>query len=994
MRWILLSLSVLTLASCADALSEVDGSTQVECTNDAQCPTGSRCVTEVQRCVADNSGDTDPPNALSVALEPAQARLGDTVVLRFDSSEPLIGDPIVLLGSGDPMFLAEGGTDRSALRYEYRFIVTASATDGTLPIAVTLVDSGGNRNTATVAELVVDSVPPSGEITWALAAGQSALPLTRPSGFSIQGDADTTLSSLELIRGDASAVDVLSSSSIVDGGNGAFTGALDLEMLGVNDGQSVSLRAILADGAGNLSLVDAIRTAQIGVDGTLPSDVSAMYVGVEPIQSRDVAIQVAALGATEVWLEGDLVDDPAWIPVAFPATRLVTLSAGAGSKTIRYRVRDGAQNTTELQTLSLALVDTADMVGPQVLSVTATDPSVIDVAFDEPVDPASAELISAYTLTKIGGFAVPPPAIIGTAVDPGGQVVTLFLDGDLVGADTYRLEVTGVRDLFQQLQDPDPSSNDFNGFGPAPDTTPPTIIAPLFDRQTVERSPLLVWSARVGATSYDVQLSAEPDFSDPIIDMTIEAPTTLVRVPMNLDDETYHWRVRSDVPTSGWRTSTIEIIHRRLLVSAGASCSPCYGNQDKPFPTVAQALEASSALDVDEVQVRGGATYDEFVTLRSGVDLLGGYNATFTARDPELNVTTLTASTNPIAVAAIGVTEDTQLDGFSIQANDSPVVTGLLISASDSSLTISNNTISVLGDGVLGSDGVSGESTAIDITLSGSFGSVSPLEDAASGPRLFNNRIIGAARGSPMDGDDDELGFALIIRNASPLIEANEITGRTGDDDTIAVQVRGSGSPVFTNNLIRTESGSSLFCVAIDVVAGGSNSDPARIELLNNTAIANNCTSRIGPNSRGLAVRLGRSIPILKNNLFVQLGTGGACLESSGLALLQGGTGTFENNGYIGCGTCWLDNGFDGCTTGSDTSVFPLVANEQSDDLDVFVSSGTDFRLSGSAPSWARTGGANLGVSCGPGQARRVCVTDDLDGNARTAGYSRGAYEF
>lgn len=76
----------------------------------------------------------------------------------------------------------------------------------------------------------------------------------------------------------------------------------------------------------------------------------------------------------------------------------------------------------------------------------------------------------------------------------------------------------------------------------------PTIVnleSPENDSKDVSTTPELVWNKAQNATSYNVQVSKVPDFSETVVDLTV-SDTLLIIDMMALENETtYYWRVKS-----------------------------------------------------------------------------------------------------------------------------------------------------------------------------------------------------------------------------------------------------------------------------------------------------------------------------------------------------------------------------------------------------------------------------------------------------------------
>lgn len=84
-----------------------------------------------------------------------------------------------------------------------------------------------------------------------------------------------------------------------------------------------------------------------------------------------------------------------------------------------------------------------DITPPAIVSVSASDPSFVDVFFTEPVDPATAGNPANYSID--GGIG--QPAIADVAPEGEPERVQLFLSTPLAANTSYTLTVTGVEDI-------------------------------------------------------------------------------------------------------------------------------------------------------------------------------------------------------------------------------------------------------------------------------------------------------------------------------------------------------------------------------------------------------------------------------------------------------------------------------------------------------------------------------------------------------------------
>jgi len=167
------------------------------------------------------------------------------------------------------------------------------------------------------------------------------------------------------------------------------------------------------------------------------------------------------------------------------------------------------------------------------------------------------------------------------------------------------------------------------------------------------------------------------------------------------------------VPNNGCE---LQIDALAVYVSAhgGRDTADC-GEVSAPCARIEQGLDRAQEQGLRRVRVSDGV-YREDVTLRAGIDLLGGHHRTQWIQDPELNITLIEGSNSGAldrrAVSALDIQIPTLLEGFVIRGA-SPLISGnsygLYIRDCDDSLEIRDCRI-FAGDGGRGSDGDSGES--------------------------------------------------------------------------------------------------------------------------------------------------------------------------------------------------------------------------------------------------------------------------------------------
>ncbi|MEO1170442.1 MAG: Ig-like domain-containing protein [Myxococcota bacterium] len=356
-----------------------------------------------------------------------------------------------------------------------------------------------------------------------------------------------------------------------------------------------------------------------------------------------------------------------------------------------------------------------DRDAPRLVAAVATSENVLELTFSEPV-----VLQRESTVFTVTGLAVRSTAPVGDT-----QIV-LTTDTQVPG-NTYTVTAERLVDLSGNLIDSSASSLSFVGFGLVPDQTPPDLVTPL-DLEVVRgQRASLSWSARLGATRYEVQVSTSPDFASQVEgspfrvdagDPPVGLPPTSLMLQELPPEQTIYWRVRADVtaPAEG-STDPWSLVSARSFELLGDAvhvfcapppedCSPQNsdaptqarvesGNLSTPYRSVDRAIVAAFAQEIPTVRVarRGeGAVYEEAITLLSGVSLLGGFDSTFETRD--LSSPTTIRSDGIVATAAsisrsfgdTTVLEGVRLEGASDSEQDFSVA--LAVNNSDGALVV------------------------------------------------------------------------------------------------------------------------------------------------------------------------------------------------------------------------------------------------------------------------------------------------------------------
>lgn len=162
----------------------------------------------------------------------------------------------------------------------------------------------------------------------------------------------------------------------------------------------------------------------------------------------------------------------------------------------------------------------------------------------------SADVVFTVSSTDIGGWSHPIglSTNISTLGLPAGASTTFSHDPLVAGSSstvtlsnldgvvgTFTIEVTATSITTERS-----ASYTFTLIGP-PDV--PTFSAPVNNASDVAVSPTLSWNASNGAATYDVQVSANSDFSNPVYDANVNGTQTNISGLSN--STTYYWRARA-----------------------------------------------------------------------------------------------------------------------------------------------------------------------------------------------------------------------------------------------------------------------------------------------------------------------------------------------------------------------------------------------------------------------------------------------------------------
>ncbi len=305
----------------------------------------------------------------------------------------------------------------------------------------------------------------------------------------------------------------------------------------------------------------------------------------------------------------------------------------------------------------------ADDTRPRLVAAVATSPLTVTATFSEPVTPASAQAVAAYVITP--SLAIHSARLL--------DAVSVELSTDAQTADApYELSAQGVVDLVGNSTAEAPSS--FSGFGDAFDARPPEPLAPADGAVVTGLAATLRWSERLGAADYTIEVATDAEFAAPLAGSPFTTTATSLDVVL-VEPVAYHWRVRADVTTPGeFGAASFDAVDDTVFVYCpSTSADDCQsrdvetGSRTHPFARPSQALQllVERGLQAIHVAARGGGVpYADLLHLEgTGAEILGGFDAGFSTRDPEQHVTVLRSwgiglevSNNPTPVHIDGLT--------------------------------------------------------------------------------------------------------------------------------------------------------------------------------------------------------------------------------------------------------------------------------------------------------------------------------------------------
>jgi hypothetical protein len=450
---------------------------------------------------------------------------------------------------------------------------------------------------------------------------------------------------------------------------------------------------------------------------------------------------------------------------------------------------------------------------------------------------------------------------------------------------------------------------------------------------------------------------------------------------------------------------------KTMYVTAAALDDSGDGSIDRPKKTIQEAINIAKAGVGISLYIAEG-TYNEFIVLKEGVSLLGGYAASdWTKRDPNLHRTVVRDPrvngganyTSPIStIAVLNIPSAVTIEGLWVYAAN---VEKIGTTGNSAAIFVDNSKDILIRSNRLFGGETGAMEAGITVRSSDAF--------------IFSNIISGGGLDSGNTRAEYTIGIH-IISNSSPQIANNQVHGGFGSSASYGLKDWGIGNVLVTGNFFNGGSGAQTFGVSFGNIVGtkdffnnavfggernystgleiGSGSGSAgRINVRNNTISGGSGESGGAIDVIGLKLtgHVHHLVEISNNIIFTEALVGSRICVSEDSA-----TSTplsLRNNNFFGCPTALFKN----FQSGNITAIFPLESlldMTASGNESMSVTFASDYRLAITAHPNVSQGGLD-GIAEGWG------FSSDKSGNMRTAakpgnpsnigaaGWSMGAFE-
>jgi photosystem II stability/assembly factor-like uncharacterized protein len=208
--------------------------------------------------------------------------------------------------------------------------------------------------------------------------------------------------------------------------------------------QSLRLGARAVDGAGNETNFSS--SPPLNVDNVAPENAQLAIVEAPLAPRREIELAPSCVGATEMYLDGDVVDETGvvrtWIPLAGSVP--VTLTDGDGAKTVTAYFRDAAHNFSGMAPVeATTFLATGDVISDPVLNLPPGGQTQLkngDALTVSGSGEPGATIVSAGLVELAGGTTV-QDVTTDLGIDQTGMLFGNFVAAGLNDGDSVALQV-------------------------------------------------------------------------------------------------------------------------------------------------------------------------------------------------------------------------------------------------------------------------------------------------------------------------------------------------------------------------------------------------------------------------------------------------------------------------------------------------------------------------------------------------------------------------
>lgn len=329
------------------------------------------------------------------------------------------------------------------------------------------------------------------------------------------------------------------------------------------------------------------------------------------------------------------------------------------------------------------------------LAASALDGKQVELIFDQ--------ALVADVALDADRYDVTPALAIEDVYASGAAKVVLRTDQQVLGV-PYAVRANGLVSRDGIFLDEAAASATFLGFGVPSDTSPPKPISPTHDMLVVGTQQLLVWTPRVGASSYTVTLARDADCNSVITTAVVLASNSSLAVTLPGTGR-FFWCVTADITanqelgTAAFHATDDAVYVYCAYNDACDFTTNEVGSPAAPFRSVRRAISLAQQRGLSAVRIAGrgaGAVYSEVVQVTGrGIDLEGGYAPTFATRDPSLHPTSFKFASSSLVIT--DVQSKMAVNGLGFEAAETQSNVAVLISSAAAPIALTNLTIRANG---------------------------------------------------------------------------------------------------------------------------------------------------------------------------------------------------------------------------------------------------------------------------------------------------------